>query len=32
VAGADLFLGKPIMLVQLFSSLQRLLGIAHEKG
>jgi uncharacterized protein (TIGR02266 family) len=32
VAGADLFLGKPIMLVQLFSSLQRLLGMEHEKS
>jgi CheY-like chemotaxis protein len=32
LAGADLFLGKPIMLVQLFSSLQRLLGMEHEKS
>jgi type IV pilus assembly protein PilZ len=32
LAGADLFLGKPIMLVQLFSSLQRLLGMQSEKG
>jgi uncharacterized protein (TIGR02266 family) len=30
IAGADLFLGKPIMLVQLFSSLHRLLGMKHE--
>lgn len=32
LAGADLFMGKPLMLVQLFSSLQRLLGMEHEKG
>ncbi len=32
LAGADLFLGEPIILVQLFSSLQRLLGMQSEKG